>query len=161
MRAGGPGGSRARRPEHVISPEEVGEWLADSAVKSVTYHRTTRQAADDIIEHGVDLSKSWRGAYGAGFYTATSTEGLPGDIDVPVAVRLRNPLQGHAGEIGARLDVLTRQLGYGAMTPRAAAAVRRHLVESGYDGVVVEDAGGDGIDYVIAIESGSVKVVVD
>jgi hypothetical protein len=34
-------------------------------------------------------------------------------------------------------------------------------VHLGYDGIVVRDAGGDGIDYVIAVEADAVKVVVD
>ena len=34
-------------------------------------------------------------------------------------------------------------------------------LELGYDGIVVWDGGGDGIDYVVAIVDGSVKVVID
>ena len=42
-----------------------------------------------------------------------------------------------------------------------AAQIRLHLLELGYDGIVVWDGGGDGIDYVVAIVDGSVKVVID
>jgi hypothetical protein len=32
---------------------------------------------------------------------------------------------------------------------------------AGYDGLVVGDAGGDGIDYVIALDAKSVRIVVE
>ena len=47
------------------------------------------------------------------------------------------------------------------ITPRVAAEIRRHLLDLGYDGIVVVDGSGDGVDYVIAIAEGSVRVVID
>jgi hypothetical protein len=61
----------AGHPPHVIAPDEVAAWLADSVNKVVTYHRTTREGAQDIIDRGVDVSRSRIGAYGQGFYTTT------------------------------------------------------------------------------------------
>ncbi len=38
--------------------------------------------------------------------------------------------------------------------------IRDELLRAGYDGIIVRDGGGDGIDYVIAIDNATVKVVV-
>ena len=85
----------AGRPPHIISPDDVDAWLADSAVRVVTYHRTTRWAARSILERGVDMQLSRIGAYGQGFYTSTRTPGEElGDVTLPVAIRLQRPLIG-------------------------------------------------------------------
>jgi hypothetical protein len=47
------------------------------------------------------------------------------------------------------------------ITPDVATEIRRHLLDLGYDGIVVWDGDGDGIDYVIAITDDSIRVVVD
>jgi hypothetical protein len=47
------------------------------------------------------------------------------------------------------------------MEPSLAVEIRRHLLELGYDGIVVWDGGGDGIDYVVAIVDDCVRVVID
>ena len=47
------------------------------------------------------------------------------------------------------------------MTPSLGRQLRRELLRSGYDGLIVGDAGGDGIDYVIAIVDESVRIVVE
>ena len=46
------------------------------------------------------------------------------------------------------------------ITPEVAARVRSELISLGYDAIVVRDAGGPGIDYVIALQADTVKVVV-
>ena len=48
----------------------------------------------------------------------------------------------------------------GRITPTIAAAIRLELMRLGYDGIVVVDGGGDGVDYVIALVSEAVRVVV-
>ena len=155
------GGARGRRPPHVIAPDEVAAWLADSANKLVTYHRTTREAAADILDRGVDVSRSRIGSYGQGFYTATDVSQRPGDADLQVAVWLLHPLIGDAVDVDAEIDQVVRRLAgpRGRLTLLMAARVRQVLLAEGYDGLVVHDAEGDGIDYVIALEAGSVKVV--
>ncbi len=47
-----PSVERPRR-RHSIAPDEVDAWLADSVNKLVTGHRTTRAAAQDILEQNV------------------------------------------------------------------------------------------------------------
>ena len=154
-------GDPLRRPPHVIAPDEVDAWLADSVNRAVTYHRTLCSAATDILEHGIHISRSRVGAYGQGFYTASDVSQRPGDVDLAVAVRLRHPLVGHADDIDIEIDALVRRLAgtRGRLTPTVAAQVRQVLLAEGYDGLVVRDAEGEGIDYVIALESSSVKVV--
>ena len=39
--------------------------------------------------------------------------------------------------------------------------MRLELLRLGYDGIVIHDGGGDGIDYAVAIDEATVKVVVD
>ena len=40
------------RPPHLISPDEVSDWLAGSSVIGTTFHRTSREAADRIRRLG-------------------------------------------------------------------------------------------------------------
>jgi hypothetical protein len=155
------GGLGFRRRSHLIRPDEVDAWLVDSVNKVVTYHRTLRAAAAHIVEEGIDLSRSRIGAYGQGFYTATDVSERPGEVDVTVAVRLPRPLEADALELDARIDAVVRQLAgpRGGLTPEVAALVRRVLLAEGYDGLVVRNAEGEGVDYVIALNASSVKVI--
>ena len=153
--------SRIPVPPHIIRPEEVDGWLADSVNKAVTYHRTSHEAARSIKERGVDLSHVWIGSYGHGFYTATEAEVFHGEAEVAVAVRLTRPLQGDPESVGRVVDdvIVLVSGGKSRLTPPVAAAVRRELLRMGHDGIIVTDGGGDGIDYVIALDAGTVKVV--
>jgi hypothetical protein len=149
------------RALHLIRSNEVDTWLADSVNRRVTYHRTTRIAAQDIFEAGIDISKSRIGAYGQGFYTATDPSAFPGDTLLAVAVRTRHPLAGDAQSIGAQVDALAWALGArdGRLTPEVAAGIRREIVRRGHDGMIIWDGGGDGIDYIVALDASTVKVV--
>ena len=151
----------AGRPPHIITPDEVDIWLADSAVRAVTYHRTNPGAARHILEHGIDISRSRIGAYGQGFYTATESDPFFGDVELVVAIRLRDPLHGDQESIGDIVTMISDRLGdrSGRLSPLVAAGIRRELLDLGYDGISVVDGGGDGIDYVIALEAQAAKVV--
>lgn len=154
------GGSR---PDHVITPAEVDGWLADSVVKTVTYHRTTFEAADDILAYGVALELSRIGSYGQGFYSSTDPDEPPhGPIAIRVAIKIQQSLRGSVDELGQYIDDLALELRprERGITPEGAAEIRHELLRLGYDEVVVTDACGDGIDYVIAIKVDTVKVVV-
>lgn len=153
--AGGP-----RRPEHHLTPDEVDAWLAGSPVTGITFHRTTPEAAEGITEHGVDIERSRVGAYGLGFYTATQPVGVGATLEL--AVKLRNPLVGPEAEVADFLDgVVLRRFPRSSGIGRVeAAGIREELLAMGYDGLIVGDAGGDGIDYVIALDGETVKVVV-
>jgi hypothetical protein len=152
----------AGRPSHLILPEEVDAWLADSAVKVVTYHRTSVLGARSILAQGVDIARSRIGAYGQGFYTATAPvdEELD-DVTLTVAVRLRSPLVGYAEALAVRVDeiIVTRYGRLRPITTDVASAVRRVLVGLGYDGLVIRDVEEEGLDYVVAFFGTSVKVV--
>jgi len=140
----------------------VAAWLADSVNKVVTYHRTTREAAADILEHGVDISKSRIGSYGQGFYTATRTDPLFGPAELAVAIRTRRPLVGDVEAVAAQIDALMPRTYHGvpaAITPDTAAAIRLELLSLGYDGIIVLDGGGDETDYIVALDASAVKVV--
>lgn len=150
------------RPPHVISPDDVDAWLAGSAVRVVTYHRTSHWAARSILERGVDITRSRIGAYGQGFYTATEPvdEELY-DITLTVAVRLERPLVGSSDDVGTRVDALILER-YGTLrpiTPDVAATIRRQFIRLEYDGLMVQDVGEDGLDYIVAFFGASVKVV--
>lgn len=151
----------AGRPSHIISPDEVDAWLADSAIRVVTYHRTTPWAAHSILEHGVDIRRSRIGAYGQGFYSATvALEGF-GDTLLTVAVRLSRPLTGQAHDVERQIDDLIIEQ-YGTLrpiTPDIAASIRRRFISLGYDGLVIHDVDDVGVDYVLAFFGASVKVV--
>jgi len=45
------------------------------------------------------------------------------------------------------------------MTPRTGRRIRRALLDAGYDGLVIRDGGGDGVDYVIAMAADCVRIV--
>ena len=94
---------RGDRPPHLISPEDVADWLIDSVNGRVTYHNTSPAAAAVIMQQGVDISRSQIGAYGQGFCTSTE----PDD----------------------------------------------------FYGIVVIDGGGDGVDYVIALDEQPVRII--
>jgi len=151
------------RPAHVITSAEVDAWLADSVVKMITYHRTSRADARAVVEHGVRIEHSRIGSYGQGFYTATLTDEFYGEAELAFALRLRSPLLAHADEVTGIVNRLARRFDPrdGFVTPPVAASIRREFLESGYGGVVAYDAGGDGIDYVVALRDESVRVVID
>ncbi len=123
----------------------------------------TVAAARAIRLRGVRIEASRVGTFGQGFYTATSADAFFGDGEIAAAVRLRHPLVGHADEIGDQADALAARLRPSdpRITLDLAVRIRRELVAVGYDGIVVVDAGGDGIDYVIALVDGVARVVVD
>lgn len=149
------------RPPHLIAPDEVADWLVGSANQRVTYHRTSVQAARDIVRRGVDISRSRIGSYGQGFYTATESDPFYGVAELSVAVRLLRPLIGGPDDVATVVDSIADRLGPpgSRITPPVAAAIRRELRALGYDGIMVIDGGGDGIDFVIALDGRSVRVV--
>lgn len=152
----------AGRPSHIISPDEVDAWLADSSVRVITYHRTTLWAAQSILEHGVDIGRSRIGAYGQGFYTSTRVPGAElGDVTLSVAIRLERPLIGSQESIEEAVDdvVIERYGTLRPITPPVAEAIRRQLIRLEYDGLVIQDVDGEGTDYVVAFFGASVKVV--
>jgi hypothetical protein len=149
------------RPPHLISPDEVDEWLANSVNGRVTYHRTSVHAARDIVRRGVDISRSRIGSYGQGFCTATETDPFYGPVEMAVAIRLTQPLRGDHPFLEATIDAIVQRLQPGALDlfPELSARIRRDLMRLRYDGIMVSDAGGDGIDYVIALDDRAVKVI--
>lgn len=151
------------RPPHLIAPDEVAEWLLDSVNGRVTYHNTTPDAAADIRRRGVRMDRARRGAFGQGFYTATSPEPFYGPVSLRVAIRLRSPLVGYLDDVESYFDDLIEQLSPGSprVTPALARRLRRALLDEGYDGLVIGDAGGDGIDYVVALVDEAVRIVTE
>lgn len=149
---------------HLLRRGAVDAWLVDSVIKSPTYHRTSPAAAHDILEHGADPERSAIGAFGQGFYTSTQPDSFHGTAEVEVAVRTRDPMIGHIDDLEPAIDDLGRRLrpeARGRMTRDVAAAIRQELLDLGYDGIVIQDAGGDGVDYVVALLDETVKVVID
>jgi hypothetical protein len=132
-------------------------------VPYVTYHNTSPGAAELIRRLGVNVEASRIGSFGQGFYTTSVPDPFYGDTVVSVAIRLRDPLIGHLDELAVTMERLVRRLNptTGLLTPPVARLIRRELLMAGYDGIVVHDAGGDGVDYVISLVDEAVKVVVD
>jgi hypothetical protein len=126
-----------------------------------TFHRTSQEAADRIRRSGVDPERSRVSTFGAGFYTATIEEVEYGPSVVVVAIRLLTPLTGTFDVIEEIVDRLAIRFNppHGRITMRVAAQIRREFLRLGYDGIVVLDGGGDGVDWVIALTGGAVKVV--
>jgi hypothetical protein len=149
------------RPAHLIERHEVAAWLADSAVQYVTYHCTSREAAERIKAVGVDPTRSRVGAFGQGFYTSTEEEEEFGPVILTVAILLQNPLSGTMAEVEEFVDRIAIRLNppRGEITTAVAAGIRRELLRLGYDGMVIPDGGGDGADWVIALVGDAVKVV--
>ena len=140
---------------------EVDAWLAASAVRVLTYHNTDHRSAQHIAAHGVDIARCRVGTYGQGFYTATQPDPFFGEVELTVAVRLVAPLRGNDDYVGQFIDRIAEQHAApgGRLTPEVGRSVRRELLRLGYDGIVVENVDGEGIDYVIALEERAVKVV--
>jgi hypothetical protein len=153
----------AGRPPHLIAPDEVDAWLADSVVRVVTFHNTDRRSTAAILRDGARVGRSRNGSYGQGFYTATLPDPFHGELELTVAVRLLSPLVGHVSAMGPFMDRLALRLGPldPSITPGLARQIRRELLAEGYDGIVAYDGGGDGIDYVIALVDEAVRIVVD
>ena len=151
------------RPPHLIAPDEVADWLLDSVNGRVTYHNTTPDAAAEIHRRGVRMDRTRRGSFGQGFYTASSPEPLYGPVSLQVAVRLRNPLVGHLDQIEAYIDDLIARMSptSPAIMPTLARRLRRELLAAGYDGLVIDDAGDDGVDYVVALVEEAVRIVTE
>jgi hypothetical protein len=87
------------RPPHLISPNEVANWLSGSANHRVTYHRTSTEAAERIRRLGIDPERSRVGSFGCEFYTATVEEEEYGPDGVAVAIRLMHPLTGRFADV--------------------------------------------------------------
>ncbi|MFN8633330.1 MAG: hypothetical protein U0893_05695 [Chloroflexota bacterium] len=151
----------ADRPPHLISPDAVADWLAGSAVLAVTYHRTSRESAERIRRTGVVPARSRVGTFGAGFYTASVEEEEYGPATLVVAIRLVSPLSGDLDDVEAIIDRIAARLNppRGEITEAVAQAIRLELLNLGYDGIIVRDGGGDGVDWVVALTGASVKVV--
>jgi hypothetical protein len=149
------------RPAYLIARDEVASWLADSVVKPVTYHRASRQAANRIRADSADPTRSRVRALGQGFCTATREEQEFGPVRIVAAIRLRNPLTGTFDEVEDAIDRIAFRLNppRGEITTAVAAGIRRELLRLEYDGIVIPDGGGDGVDWVIALTSEAVKVV--
>jgi hypothetical protein len=148
---------------HLIRRRDVADWLSDSVVQVVTLHRTTEDAAAAIRECGPDLDAARISSFGQGFHTALWPDPPQGQVDMPIAIRTRYPLVGSLDEVAAVIDDIARLVSPRdpRITPEVAAQIRLHLLDLGYDGIVVRDGGGDGIDYVVAIVDGGAKVVID
>ncbi len=143
----------ADRPAHIITPDEVDAWLADSAVKVVTVHRTDPGSARDITEQGVDIGKTSTDAgWGQGFYSGTLPDIQYGAASVRVAVRLSQPLiiRDSIRDVGI-LEELQREAG--------TADPREAVLGAGYDGVVIHFGPGD--MWVVAYSNDQVKVVLE
>jgi hypothetical protein len=119
--------------------------------------------AERIRRLGVDLERSRVGAFGSGFYTATTEEEEYGPVRLTVAVRLLNPLTGRFADVEEAVDRIAARLNppRGQISPAVSAGIRRELLRLGYDGIIVPDGGGDGVDWVIALIGDAVKVVDD
>ena len=86
-----------------------------------------------------------------------------GPVSVPVAIRLLRPLVGRLDEVETYIeDVIVRLSPRSpAITPALAGRIRRELLGAGYDGLMISDAGGDGVDVVVALVDGSTRVLTE
>lgn len=142
--------TESHRP-HVIRRDQVRTWLADSVNISVTVHTTDAFSARTIREHGVDLLQIASDAgFGRAFYTSRRMIPEYGDSSVRVAVRLLRPLFVR-GMLDAAEHIDELLLRYNTENYSAA------LFSAGYDGIMVDDAPGDG--WVIAYRIEQVRVV--
>ena len=139
------------RAVHQIRPDEVGNWLSDSALRVPTIHRTDRASAEDIITHGVQIELGNLDAgWGQGFYSCTLPDRRHGEAEVQVAVRLQRPLMIRDPIRDAEvLETLTARAGLDDF--------RLAILLAGYDGVVIEYGPSDLV--VVAYRNEQVKVV--
>ena len=116
---------------HLIGSAEVDAWLSDSVVTVVTTHCTDRESAQDIVERGVDIQRSrFDAAWWRGFYSRTPAAPQYGEVHVPVAVRLLNPLILHDSVRGAAVvDDLANRAG--------TDDFRSAIMSAGFDGVLI------------------------
>lgn len=139
------------RSAHVIARTEVGTWLADSAVRTVTFHGTTTEAAHGILAHGprVELGDP-EATWGQGFYSSTLPDLHYGDTIVRVAVRITRPwVMRDTLQAVEELESL--------MEDMRTSARRDALIAAGYDGVIVQYGPGDA--WVVALHNDQIKVV--
>ncbi len=101
------------------------------------------------------------GSFGSGFYTATTEEEEYRPAGVVVAIRLLNPLTGRLEDVEEVIDRIAARLNppHGQISTLVAAGIRRELLRLGYDGIIVPDGGGDGVDWVFALIGNTVKVL--
>jgi hypothetical protein len=135
-----------------IPREGVGDWLADSALHTTTYHCTDPVSALEILERGVEIAATDPyAAWGQGFYSSTIPETQFGEAVVEVAVRLLQPLRLHDTVRGAEIiDELLARTG--------ADDIRAAVLADGYDGVLIPF--GDQRVWVVAYHDEQVLVVV-
>jgi hypothetical protein len=139
------------RPSHLIRRREVAAWLAESAVREITVHRTSAAAAARIILEGVRIERSARDVrWGQGFYTSNRPDPQYSDTSVTVAVRLRRPFVAEDSIEGQeRIDEM--------LAEARSDDVRAVLQAAGYDGVVVHFP--DGEVWVVTYADDQVKVL--
>src|SRR5581483_8148440 len=139
------------RPPHLVTPAEASAWLAGSAVKTVTVHRTDPEAAQDIVEHGVDITRATPdSAWGQGFYSCTISDPAYGTAEVMVAIRLQRPLviQDSIRDAAILEDLTTRA---------GTDDFREAVLAAGFYGVMVHFGGNRW--WVVAYHGEQVKVV--
>lgn len=141
------------RPSHLITRAEARAWLAGSAVRQITTHRTDEVSALSIRDSGVDIEMSQEDiAWGRGFYSTTRPDPHYGMTLVHVAVRLMRPLELPDTITAAEvMDDLSARIGGGEF--------RDAVIAAGYDGVVLHVNPDE--TWVIAYHSEQVKVIVE
>ena len=145
-----------------IGEDEVSNWLADSANKEITYHVTSQESSNAIETNGVDVSRSSAGGliFGQGFYTSTSLEdaksqaNTPGAGVVRVAIKMKNPLD--LTKDPSKWGILS-EIQTSGFNAESQEKIRKHLLDAGYDGIILPGSGGARV--VVAITNDSVRVV--
>ena len=141
----------ASRPAHFIHPSEVDTWLADSAIETITFHRTSVDAAERIFREGVRIELgNPEATWGQGFYSSLNPDPGYGEVRISVAMRLTRPwLVTDTLRGPEQLELLKEQMGI--------LNAREALLAAGYNGVVAYYSRSDVV--VVAFENEQVKIV--
>lgn len=144
-------GDESPRPSHIISPSEVDAWLADSAVRTTTIHRTTAEKALGILEEGIRVELgNPEATWGQGFYSSTKPSPAYGGIRLTVAARVTHPWIVYDTMLAVEaLETLMQKHGVGDR--------RIALLREGYNGVVVHY--GHDETWVVVFHDEQVRVV--
>jgi hypothetical protein len=140
-----------------IRRTELEDWLEESQITQPVYHRTRRGNVRSIREEGLRLAYAEDDQVCRGICCSDRPyELLTQDVaTLEVAVRITKPL-----EVSGTTNDIPERVGLPRFGNRAAA-VRRALIDAGYDSVIITPRESNPNRTIIVLDDNAVRLIAD